>query len=351
VTPANGRRRHAWLVLLSGAALAALWGSAPAPGVTVRGNRGGTSSHRAHSARTAQPRAVESIVGGADASIASFPFQVALYDPQAGSPAAGFFCGGVILDAIHVATAAHCLLGGSSGRVSTPAEIEVLAGSTSLSPTDPGSVRDPVAAAAYDPRYNPFTSDYDVGVLTLARRLWTGPTPPRVDGSDTIAPLPVDATTAASYGNPNETPSIVATISGWGEANPAPSSAPSYPLGLRSARVPLASDWLCREDYAAIEQTITPRMICAGGATHRTDSCYGDSGGPILVDRDNPPDPPADYVLVGLVDFGNGCAQPGYPGVYARIANPEIAGFLASGGLTKGKLAGRRHGKKKRHRR
>jgi trypsin len=331
VAAANGRRACAWLALLSGAALIALWGSMSSSALAAR----------AH----------QSIVGGTETSIVDFPFQVALYDPQAGSPAAGFFCGGVILDATHVATAAHCLLGGSSGRrVSAPAEIEVLAGSSHLSPTDPGSVRDPVASTSYDPRYNPFTSDYDVGLLTLARRLWTGAVPP-LDGVDQIAPLAASARQAASYGSPNEEQPIVATTSGWGDMNPAPSEAPSYPLSLHAAHISLASEWLCKEDYAAIEQTITPRMICAGEATHRTDSCYGDSGGPLLADRDRPADPPSDYVLVGLVDFGNGCAQLGFPGVYSRISNPEIASFLNSGGARAARLAARRPGRKRRHRR
>jgi secreted trypsin-like serine protease len=334
VTAANGRRLGARLALLSGAALMALWGPAPAT-----------------AARPPSPRAHASIVGGAEVSIANFPFQVALYDPQAGSPAAGFFCGGVILDANHIATAAHCLLGGGSGRrLSAPAEIEVLAGSSRLSPTDPGSVRDPVASAAYDPRYNPFTSDYDVGVLTLSRRLWSGPAP-KLDGADTIAPLPASAALAEGYGNPNAEHAIVATTSGWGDTNAAPGEPPSYPLGLRSAHVSLTSEWLCGEEYGSIEQTITPRMICAGEASHRTDSCYGDSGGPLVVDRDTPADPPSDYVLIGLVDFGNGCAQAGYPGVYSRISDPEIAGFLNSGGLSKARLASKRPSRKKRHRR
>ncbi|HEY5260607.1 MAG TPA: trypsin-like serine protease, partial [Solirubrobacteraceae bacterium] len=76
-------------------------------------------------------RAKASIVGGAGVSIASFPFQVALYETQAGSPAAGFFCGGVIIDATHILTAAHCVVG-SSGN---PGEMAVLAGSSSLDPT------------------------------------------------------------------------------------------------------------------------------------------------------------------------------------------------------------------------
>jgi secreted trypsin-like serine protease len=297
------------------------------------------------------PRAVASIVNGAGVSITSFPFQVALYNPRAGAPAAGFFCGGVIIDATHVATAAHCIATGGHGQVGALNEIEVLAGSTHLAPTDPGSVRDAVAAASFDPNYNPSTSDYDVGLLTLARPLWSGSTTPSIDGVNTIAPLPVDDAQAASYTGQAAEQTIMATVSGWGDVNPAPTDGPSYPTDLQATQVPLVPEGLCGEDYVAIEQTITPRMICAGNDRRRTDSCYGDSGGPLVVDRDNPADPPGDYVLVGLVDFGNGCAQPGYPGVYTRIANPEVASFLTSGVGRKAKLAGRQSRKKRRRRR
>jgi secreted trypsin-like serine protease len=292
------------------------------------------------------PRAVASIVGGAGAPIASFPFQVALYNPAAGSPAAGFFCGGVIVDATHVITAAHCLVGGP-GRGSVSSEIEVLAGSARLDRPDPGSVRDQAASTSIDPHYNPYTNDYDVGVIALAHPLWSGSSAPSLNGSGAIAPLPIDITAAARYGEPSNT---LATVSGWGDVNTAPTGALSYPSALRSVSVPLVSEALCGEEYASIEQTITPRMLCAGSARPRADSCYGDSGGPLVVDRDNPARPPADYVLVGLVDFGNGCAQPGFAGVYTRIADPAIARFLASDVGRRAKLAARHPGHKRRRR-
>lgn len=37
----------------------------------------------------------------------------------------------------------------------------------------------------------------------------------------------------------------------------------------------------------------------------------GDSGGPLVR--------ASDKMLFGLVSFGNDCAKPGYPGVYAKI--------------------------------
>jgi trypsin len=256
---------------------------------------------------------------------------VALYDPQAGSPAAGFFCGGVIIDATHVVTAAHCITGGGGRQAQPSSEVAVLAGSSTLDPPDPGSVRDPVQSSAFDSHYNPISSDYDVALLTLVHPLWSGSTAPSVNGIDTIAPLSLDPGKASADANPNRMPPITALASGWGDVNPAPGHGASYPTSLRSVRMPLVPDSLCEEQYSAIEQPITSRMICAGGGRSHVDTCYGDSGGPLVVDSETPAHPPEDYVLAGLVDFGNGCAQAGFAGVYTRISNPQIMSFLTSG--------------------
>ena len=271
-----------------------------------------------------------SIVGGQGASIASFPFQVALYDPQAGSPAAGFFCGGVIVDATHAITAAHCVSGGVH-QVVPSAGVEVLAGSTSLAQPTAGSVSDPVQFSTVDPGYNPLSSNDDIALLTLAHPLWSGSVAPTINGVNTIAPLALDPDAAAIDANPNSIPAIVATASGWGDVEPAPGHATSYPTSLRAVKLALVSESTCEEQYATIGQPLTSSMICAGGGGARADTCYGDSGGPLLVDADRPARPPQDYVLAGLVDFGNGCAQPGYAGVYTRTSNPEIVRFLSSG--------------------
>jgi trypsin len=329
------RYSYVWIALSIGAAMGvAAWWSAAAPAAARRA-----------------PRAAMSVVGGHAASISRFPFQVALYDPELGRLATGFLCGGVIVDATHVITAAHCLVGTADSPARVSKEMVVLAGSTSLDRPDPESVRDPAISVSMDPHYNPVTNDYDIGVVTLARPLWAGTTAPSASGASPIAPLPIDRAAAESYGEPDASPSILATVSGWGDTNPAPAGAFRYPSALRANTVPLVSEPLCQEQYAAIEQAITPRMLCAGSSRPRADSCYGDSGGPLVVDRDSPARPPEDYVLVGLVDFGNGCAQPGFAGVYTRIADPAIAHFIASEIGHRAKVAvGRQGHRRKRHR-
>merc|ERR1712183_396218 len=55
-------------------------------------------------------------------------------------------------------------------------------------------------------------------------------------------------------------------------------------------------------------------MLCA--ARPGKDACSGDSGGPLIVrGADHTED-----VVVGIVSWGTGCANPRYPGVYSRIS-------------------------------
>ncbi len=55
--------------------------------------------------------------------------------------------------------------------------------------------------------------------------------------------------------------------------------------------------------------------ICAGLPGGRVDSCQGDSGGPLIRWLGGRP------ALVGVVSEGNGCARPGYPGIYTRVSS------------------------------
>lgn len=58
------------------------------------------------------------------------------------------------------------------------------------------------------------------------------------------------------------------------------------------------------------------------------DTCVGDSGGP-LVDPQNSSQP-EDHRQVGIVSWGVGCAEPGFPGVYTRL--DSFAGFIEQQG-------------------
>lgn len=81
---------------------------------------------------------------------------------------------------------------------------------------------------------------------------------------------------------------------------------------LRATIVPITNQKYCNKQYGG---GITPRMICAGYKEGGRDSCQGDSGGPLIMIGENNTKPR----LVGVVSFGNGCADPKYPGVYGRV--------------------------------
>lgn len=279
------------------------------------------------------------VVGGTTVpTIQSFPYQAALYIRSSGGMFGGFatlaFCGGVIVDSTQIVTAAHCVTDDTTGQAVNPALVTAVAGTATL-PT--GVPPAPAATSiAIDPSYDPRTADYDAAVVTLATPLYSGA--PRADGTAAVAPIPlITPALAAAYANPNVTPPAPVTISGWGEtaglAIGASDQSPNLPQQLQAAQTHLVADRTCAAEYSTLGSigvpSITPQMLCAGEPAGGVDACSGDSGGPLVVDINTPATPPSDYVLAGLIDFGAGCAQAGYPGVYVRVATPQVTSFIA----------------------
>jgi len=281
------------------------------------------------------------IIGGISIpSINAFPFQAAVFVQTPSQPLGSgtgtlAFCGGVVIDPTQILTAAHCVTDEKTGQTVPAGQVTVLSGTSTLPTSVPSA---PVAASiAIDPSYNPVAADYDVAVITLATPLYSG-TPPH-DGTTSVAPIALISSALADvYANPELTPAEPVTVTGWGQTSPLAVGAhdpnASLPQQLQGIQVHLISNATCAQDYAPLGPLgippLTPRMLCAGEPAGGRDACSGDSGGPMVVDLNNPAAPPADYVLAGLVDFGAGCGQAGDPGVYVRIANDEIQSFIRS---------------------
>ena len=218
------------------------------------------------------------------------------YPWQAQVRPSGYLCGGVILSATRVATAAHCVDGFSA------ADVQVFAGRDF---TGSGGQTAVVAAANVMPTYDANADTNDVAILTLASPgLTLGPKVQPIDlvasGARTSAGTPLD-------------------VSGYGTLHPGDAYVPST---LQATTVNAVGDTTCVSDYASTLAKITrPDLIVCAAAAGK-DSCQGDSGGP-LAQMTTPP------VLVGLVSSGIGCAEPAYPGLYAEVADPAINTFLA----------------------
>lgn len=232
------------------------------------------------------------IVGGQATTIDQVPWQVALVDTSHYGGAAQF-CGGSILDATHVLTAAHCV----SEPDSWSADV-VYAGTTQLS--DPQQVA-AVAQQRVYPGYGASGLAGDVAVLTLA-------TPLDLDGTSARAVELASSSTASG---------AAVVVSGWGDAS---NGQGFYPNQLRAVTVHAIADAPCAASYGP--SLAADVMLCAGEPSGGKDSCSGDSGGPLVDEGTN--------VLVGVVSFGYQCALAGYPGVYVEVAAPAIRAFVAS---------------------
>ncbi|HEX6341918.1 serine protease [Umezawaea sp.] len=218
------------------------------------------------------------VVGGTEAP--DTPWAVALTDANG-----RLFCGGALVAPDRVVTAAHCLTEqlALTKRDRSPQAIRVVAGRSDLRAGGP-SVR--VAGVWKHPDFREVTKGDDVAVLTLSEPLPQA-TVPLVDAGDT-----------ASYA-----PGTGATVLGWGRTAEGAEPSPT----LRQVDVPVVSDADCGR---AVPRFRPDGMVCAGLPEGGKDACEGDSGGPMVV-RGR---------LVGVVSYGTGCARPGEPGVYTRLA-------------------------------
>ncbi|MFG3587766.1 S1 family peptidase [Streptomyces sp. NPDC047990] len=219
--------------------------------------------------------APQPIVGGTTTTTAAYPFMMQITDASQHQ-----FCGGTLVAADKVVTAAHCVTG------ETAAGVRVVGGRTYLDGTN-GTVGK-VSRIWVHPGYTDATSGDDVAVLTLSASMpytpaaYVGATDTRVYAAGTTA-----------------------RIVGWGTTSENGASSDR----LRTATVPIVSDAGCGSAYGS--GYVASDMVCAGYPNGGTDTCQGDSGGPLLVGG----------VLAGITSWGNGCAQAGKPGVYTRLTS------------------------------
>lgn len=209
----------------------------------------------------AEREAAERIVGGSPAK-SPVSWMTSLQSPRG-----AHYCGGTLIAPRVVLTAAHCQ--------ALPGDVAVIG---SLDLREPGIVR-AIAEARNHPDWSHVVSGHDVAVLLL-------------DEPVDVEPI------ALSTERPNAGDAVAL---GWGRTC---ESCPTSPVLVR-AELPIVTREACSLLYPSL---IQPDMLCAG--TAEKDACYGDSGGPLLLDG----------AQVGITSWGRGCARVGSPGVFTAVA-------------------------------
>lgn len=221
------------------------------------------------------------IVGGRDASIEEFPWQISLRRKTKPQNPFKHTCGGSVLTENIILTAAHCVID------KDPKQYVVVAGSSHRTGGD--GVISRALQFVWHEGYNSSTKDNDVALILL-------------ESSFHLDNHHIKAVKLATR-NPRHNELV--TISGWGSLKFLGSS----PEILQVVNVPTVSNDICAERYAP--SPILDSMICAGSSEGGKDACQGDSGGPLVIED----------VQYGIVSWGRSCALATHPGVYSSVAH------------------------------
>lgn len=244
------------------------------------------------------------VVNGTAANRAATPWFVMLRVSEGNQQ---YLCGGTAISLRWIVTAAHCVSGMS--------DRDRLASRAIVNPTDmytyPRSSEVGWKRVLAHPAYDNSSSVNDIALVQTSKSMST-------------TPLPYSAAEAS--------PPIGASLKvfGLGITN----FGGKFPDSLQIGHV-LDLAGTTGECGGYGDRYGADSMLCAGLPDGSVDACQGDSGGPLTGWAER-------RTLVGVVSWGYGCAMPGYPGVYTRVAtfanwiqgNTGVAGSSTAIGLT-----------------
>jgi trypsin len=228
-------------------------------------------------AHGASPR----IVGGAPVALGQAPWQVLV------SIRNQELCGGSILNATTILTAAHCV---DRGR--TPADVRVVAGTVQLGQ---GGIDRRVTGITIHPSWDRTSYRNDIALVTLESPLPTTADISPIRLPDIDQPWPLAGTPASVFG--------------WGSSQ-TNGSASEILQGADLVVLAGPDDPVCG-GYGNLYDPVS--QLCAGVIQGGVDACQGDSGGALVITTSAGP------TVAGVVSTGQECGAARFPGLYTRV--------------------------------
>ncbi|CAG5104061.1 Oidioi.mRNA.OKI2018_I69.chr1.g1074.t1.cds [Oikopleura dioica] len=232
------------------------------------------------------------IINGIDVDISQLPWMAQIiFETSAGTE----LCGGAVIHEEYVITAAHCLENLSKRNLE---DLFVVLGSTEIYSSAPRSKRKQVKEVHVHEYYNNRKIINDIGLLRIE--------PAEKD----LVPkfIKIKESGSEDIGINEE-----CKVAGWGMT----SNFGSIAQRLQAVTVNPLTHEACNKAWKPIKKA---SQFCALGDRPRnsdanSDSCLGDSGGPLFCQIDG------EIQLAGIVSFGGAkCGDPKKPGVYTRAS-------------------------------